>query len=98
MERRLGVVTLLYQVQDANFTKGVVWVALWFGPEGDKHFGLGVGTLVLLINVVLLSGYTLGCHSFRHLVGGKLDCYSCDGIDRHRYGFWSRVTMLRIAS
>ena len=26
----IGVVTLLYQIQDANFTKGVVWVALWF--------------------------------------------------------------------
>ncbi|NUR34859.1 MAG: succinate dehydrogenase, partial [Gemmatimonadaceae bacterium] len=24
-------------------------------------------------NVVLLSGYTLGCHSLRHLVGGYLD-------------------------
>jgi hypothetical protein len=36
-------------------------------------FGVGVGTLVLLINVVLLGGYTLGCHSLRHLVGGRLD-------------------------
>ena len=26
----IGIVTLLYQIQDANFTKGVVWVALWF--------------------------------------------------------------------
>ena len=25
------------------------------------------------VNVVLLGGYTLGCHSFRHLVGGRLD-------------------------
>ena len=51
-------------------------------------FGIGVGTLVLAVNVVLLSGYTLGCHSLRHLVGGCLDralaarrcgdgCYDC---------------------
>lgn len=27
----IAVVTLLYQVQDPNFTKGVLWVAVWFG-------------------------------------------------------------------
>jgi ethanolamine permease len=26
----IAVVTLLYQVQDPNFSKGVVWVAVWF--------------------------------------------------------------------
>ena len=26
----IAVVTLLYQVQDPNFTKGVLWVAVWF--------------------------------------------------------------------
>jgi hypothetical protein len=36
-------------------------------------FGIGLGSLVLTINVILLSGYTLGCHSLRHLVGGRND-------------------------
>jgi hypothetical protein len=36
-------------------------------------FGIGVGTLVLAANVVLLGCYTLGCHSLRHIVGGYLD-------------------------
>jgi ethanolamine permease len=27
----IGVVTLLYQIQDPNFYKGVFWVAVWFG-------------------------------------------------------------------
>jgi hypothetical protein len=49
-----------------------VWKALWF----DGRFGVGVGTLVLLTNVVLLSGYTLGCHSLRHLAGGVKDVLS----------------------
>ncbi|MBI2377484.1 MAG: succinate dehydrogenase [Deltaproteobacteria bacterium] len=49
-------------------------------------FGIGVGTLVLTANVVLLSCYTFGCHSFRHLIGGGRDtlpkglhgdCYRC---------------------
>src|SRR6476619_326263 len=50
------------------------WKGLWFADAaGVKHFGVGVGSLVLIVNVSLLSGYTLGCHSLRHLVGGYLD-------------------------
>ena len=51
-----------------------VWKALWFtDAAGRTSFGIGVGTLVLAVNVVLLAGYTFGCHSLRHLVGGFLD-------------------------
>lgn len=52
-----------------------VWKAMWFADPatGQKHFGIGLGTIVLATNVVLLSCYTLGCHSLRHLVGGRLD-------------------------
>src|SRR6202050_3885632 len=49
-----------------------VWKGLWF----DGKFGIGVGTLVLLVNVVLLGSYTLSCHSLRHLVGGIFDVLS----------------------
>lgn len=51
------------------------WQALWFKDPmtGQVHLGLGIGTLVLAINVVLLAGYTLGCHSLRHLCGGGTD-------------------------
>jgi hypothetical protein len=31
---------------------------------------------VLTVNVILLGGYTLGCHSLRHLVGGHLNLLS----------------------
>jgi hypothetical protein len=52
-----------------------VWKALWFADPvtGEVSFGIGLGTLVLAANVGLLAGYTLGCHSLRHLVGGGLD-------------------------
>ena len=51
-----------------------VWKALWFtDAAGNTTFGVGVGTLVLTANVILLGSYTLGCHSMRHLVGGVLD-------------------------
>src|SRR5438445_330577 len=39
----------------------------------DGHFGIGVGSLVLSINVVLLAGYLFACHAFRHLIGGVFD-------------------------
>ena len=61
------------------------WDGMWFkDAQGVEHFGFAVGTLVLIVNVVLLAGYTCGCHSLRHLVGGFLDskskasaCASC---------------------
>jgi hypothetical protein len=51
-----------------------VWKAMWFtDAAGQVSFGLGVGTFVLAINVTLLGGYALGCHSMRHLLGGGKD-------------------------
>jgi hypothetical protein len=63
-----------------------VWKALWFRDNaGTTHFGVGVGTLVLLLNVVLLGGYTFGCHSFRHLIGGKVDQLSREPLRQRAY-------------
>ena len=36
------------------------------------HAGMGAGTLVLVVNAILIWGYTLGCHSCRHIIGGRL--------------------------
>jgi hypothetical protein len=41
-----------------------------------EGFGIGVGSLVLTMNVILLAGYTFGCHSLRHILGGRKDCIS----------------------
>jgi hypothetical protein len=46
-------------------------------PPDTRQLGMGLGTLLMIVNVVLLTGYTLGCHSIRHLVGGRLNCFSC---------------------
>lgn len=64
------------------------------GPDGGRHFGIGVGTLVLIVNVYLLGGYTFGCHSFRHLIGGGVNCYSCTALNRTRHGLWQKVSFL----
>lgn len=61
---------------------------------GNPGLYFGFGTTLMLVNVVLLMLYTFGCHSFRHLVGGKVDMFSCDPLSRWRYGWWSKVTML----
>jgi hypothetical protein len=79
-----------------------VWNAFWF----NGHFGIGVGTLVLLTNLVLLTCYTFGCHSFRHLVGGfrdrlsgapvrkvAYDCVSCLN-GRHMLFAWCSLFMV----
>lgn len=60
----------------------------FFFPTGT---GIGVGTVVLIINAVLIAGYTFGCHSCRHIVGGRINSFS-----RHplRYRFWTLVSRL----
>jgi hypothetical protein len=66
-----------------------VVTAFWF--HGGLHFGLG--NVLMIVNIVCLSGYSFGCHAFRHLVGGGRDCLSCS---RSRYQLWKGVTVLNI--
>jgi hypothetical protein len=58
----------------------------------DGQFGVGVGTIMLFGNATLLAAYTFGCHSWRHLIGGRKDCFSCDAGARTSYGLWKRST------
>jgi hypothetical protein len=60
----------------------------------NGHIGVGVGTLVLLVNVILLTTYALSCHSLRHLVGGKLDCFSCVAFGGRRHTAWRWLSVL----
>ena len=76
-----------------------VWKALWF----SDGFGIGVGTIVLAINIVLLGGYTFGCHSLRHLAGGFLDqfsksptcfrAYTCVTCFNRRHMLWAWLSL-----
>jgi len=58
------------------------------------RFGLGLGTVIMVVNVALLGLYTFSCHSCRHLVGGGLDCYSCSRAAKVRYTFSQRLSRL----
>jgi len=86
-----------------------VWLALWFTDPatGQTEFGIGVGTLLLALNVVLLSSYTLGCHSLRHIVGGRKDeistsgvreaCYNCSSALNHRHQLFAWLSLFTVA-
>jgi len=80
------------------------WKGMWFkDAEGVAHFGMGIGSLVLTINVILLGGYTLGCHVLRHLVGGRLNilsrkpvqqkAYSCVTCLNKRHMLWAWLSL-----
>jgi hypothetical protein len=71
-----------------------LWVDMIPAFYHDDEVRLGLGGAILLLNVVLLSGYSLSCHSLRHLVGGRLDCFSCTRRQQVRYTLWQRLTSL----
>jgi hypothetical protein len=74
---------------------------------GQTQFGIGVGTLVLATNVVLLGCYTLGCHSMRHVVGGYLDrlagrpfrkaAYDCSSCLNRWHMKWAWMSLVGVA-
>jgi hypothetical protein len=85
-----------------------VWNALWFPREGGgTEFGVGLGTLVLAANVALLAGYTLGCHSLRHVIGGRHDvlsdkpvrktCYDCVSALNRRHMLFAWTSLFGVA-
>ena len=71
-----------------------LWYDVFRAFNFDGKFGIGLGTLIMLVNVILLSAYTFSCHSLRHIVGGKLDCFSCSTFGPPRHSVWSFVTFL----
>ncbi len=72
----------------------VLWIDALRAFSYHGHPGLGVGTGLMLANILLLSAYTFGCHSLRHLVGGSVDCFSCALGGASRYRAWSGVSWL----
>jgi len=85
-----------------------VWLATRFTnpATGQTEFGIGLGTIVLAVNVVLLAGYTLGCHSLRHLIGGGRDtlssattyhAYRCVSCLNRRHMIWAWCSLFSVA-
>lgn len=77
---------------------GFLWydtvLAFIWHSGGGTHFGIGVGSIIMLIDVILLTGFTLGCNSLRHLIGGGMPCMSCSLAARARHKGWKGVSFL----
>ncbi len=58
------------------------------------QFGVGVGSFIMLVNAMLLTFYTFGCHAWRHLIGGKLNCFSCGDVEKIRFNLWKPSSWL----
>lgn len=82
--------------------------SFWFRlPNGASEFGIGVGTLVLSLNAILLGGYTFGCHCARHLFGGRQNqlssspiqktCYDCISALNNRHMKWAWFSLVWVA-
>jgi hypothetical protein len=79
----------------------------WVGEDGGQEFQLRVGGLILLINLVLLAGYTFGCHSLRHVVGGgrdemskrplALQMWRCATCFNRRHQAWAWTSLIWVA-
>jgi hypothetical protein len=67
------------------------WDAIDAFHGKDGGFGIGLGTLIMVANVLLLWAYTASCHSCRSIMGGRLNHFS-----RHpvRYWLWMQISTL----
>jgi hypothetical protein len=58
----------------------------------DEEWGhMGLGSLIMVVNIVLIWLYTLSCHSCRHIVGGRLRHFSQHPV---RYRLWTWVSRM----
>jgi hypothetical protein len=75
----------------------LVWGILAFDAvlafrNADEEWGhMGLGTVIMVVNVVLLGLYTFSCHSCRHITGGRLRHFSKHPV---RYKLWTWVSKL----
>lgn len=68
--------------------------AFWFPTASGGHaFGIGLGSLLMTVNVVLLALYTFGCHFCRYLFGGRLDRFHLRPIAFRLYSLISALNL-----
>jgi hypothetical protein len=72
----------------------VVKAWIFTDPDGSHFLAIGGGSLAILASTGTLTLYTFSCHSLRHLVGGKLDCFSCAVAGGPRQKAWGIVSIL----
>ena len=55
----------------------ILWLDVLRAFVIGGRFGIGLGSIMILLSTGSLTLYTFSCHSLRHLVGGNVDCFSC---------------------
>ena len=97
-----------YFLYFATFLIFFHWHDAYHSFNFDGQFGIGVGSLVLLADVILLSLYIISCHACRHLIGGCLDSFKLKTHhnfyllisklnERHMFWAWSSLFMVGFA-
>jgi hypothetical protein len=67
------------------------WDAIDAFHGKDGGFGIGLGTVIMVVNVLLLWAYTASCHSCRSIMGGRLNHFSKHPV---RYWLWMQISKL----
>jgi hypothetical protein len=70
-----------------------LWWDVLLAFNFNGRFGIGLGSMLMLANVILLSGYSASCHSLRYLVGGYLDSFHGKSL---RFRLWSWANWLNV--
>ena len=68
--------------------------AVFVNADGSHSLGLGGGTLAIFFSTLFITLYTFSCHSLRHIIGGKVDCFSCAVAGGPRQQAWGAVSIL----
>ena len=95
------------EIEMALIFLGLLAWDVYLATQWPDGFHVGVGTLLLAVNVVLLSSYTLGCHSIRHVVGGRKDeisknglrqtCYNCSTALNYKHQLFAWMSLFSVA-
>jgi hypothetical protein len=70
----------------------ILWYGAFHSLRYDGSWGIGLGSVMLIVNAFLLTMYTIGCHSLRHWVAGGLNQFSKTPLRRLRYRLWEIFT------
>lgn len=80
---------------DALAALFMVDTSLPVAKQGWNGLYFGLGNVIMIVNVVLLALYTFGCHSWRHIIGGRIDCFSsCGPLGELQNHAWKRQSIL----
>jgi hypothetical protein len=92
-------------VQNAHrYFMYIALILIWFQwataiksfHDPDEGWGIGLGSVILIVDSILLSFYLFSCHALRHLIGGRLDCFSCSWRNQMQKKVWNWVSRLNV--